>query len=145
MLEFAHFAPSSIPPTGWLSCIRYTSKVSFVTRLAEEPVAGERTVGISFESVDALRREFDLNLSNGGLFIATEDAYELRTAVKVRVSLPFASEHVILDGEGGECDLFGLYAVDDMGSGALFDMTSIGLPAEPNVKASIAAASDPAR
>jgi Tfp pilus assembly protein PilZ len=54
---------------------------------------------VSFESIDALRQEFDSNLSNGGIFVATHDLLELRQAVKIRITLSFANEHVVLEGE----------------------------------------------
>ncbi len=62
-------------------------------------MARGRTLGISFESIDALRQEFDSNLSNGGIFVATAEAFELREAVKVRLTLNFSREHLMLDGE----------------------------------------------
>ena len=58
-----------------------------------------RTLGVSFETRDALRQEFETNLSNGGIFVATEEVLELRAMVTVRVSLAFADAHVMLDGE----------------------------------------------
>jgi Tfp pilus assembly protein PilZ len=54
---------------------------------------------VSFESIDALRREFDSNLSNGGIFVTTQEPLELRQAVSIRITLSFANEHVVLAGE----------------------------------------------
>lgn len=62
-------------------------------------MARERTLGVSFETSDALQLEFESNLSNGGIFVATEEALELREQVQVRIGLDFVREHVMLLGE----------------------------------------------
>jgi Tfp pilus assembly protein PilZ len=62
-------------------------------------VGNERTLRVRFETVEALRQEFQSNLSNGGLFVATEAACELREPVCVHIELAFANATFELPGE----------------------------------------------
>jgi Tfp pilus assembly protein PilZ len=50
---------------------------------------------IQFDSPEALRSEFDKNIANAGLFVATEEPYEVRQPVTVVIEL------VYLHGSGG--------------------------------------------
>ncbi|MAG30444.1 MAG: hypothetical protein CL908_06045 [Deltaproteobacteria bacterium] len=46
---------------------------------------------VRFESPEALLEEFEKNISNRGIFVATQDAYEIRQAVDVQVLLDYVS------------------------------------------------------
>jgi Tfp pilus assembly protein PilZ len=48
---------------------------------------------------DAFLREYEANLANGGIFVATEAAFELREKVRVKLVLGFCRREVELDGE----------------------------------------------
>ena len=59
----------------------------------------ERTLRITFDSLDALRREFAENIANGGIFVETNVAFEVRESVHVEVCLVYAGDQIDLDGE----------------------------------------------
>ncbi len=58
-----------------------------------------RPLDARFDARDAFSREYAENLSQGGIFIATASAFELRELVSVRLVLAFCAEVVELDGE----------------------------------------------
>ncbi len=59
----------------------------------------DRTLWIAFESAEDFRREYECNLSNGGIFVATDEPFELREAVQVELDLRFARANLRMDGE----------------------------------------------
>ncbi len=75
------------------------------TRMPLEGSSAAREIGsfslhrerlhVRFESPEALRSEFDKNIANRGLFVATEEPYAVRQPVAVEIEL------VYLEGAGG--------------------------------------------
>ena len=59
----------------------------------------QRTLRVAFESPEAFQREFDSNLANGGVFVRTEDGFELREAVCVELYFDYSGESIQLDAE----------------------------------------------
>lgn len=59
----------------------------------------DRTLLVSFESAELFRQEYEGNLSNGGLFIATDEPFVLREHVEVELDLRFAQKSVRLAAE----------------------------------------------
>ena len=57
------------------------------------------TLFVCFEDAQAFQREYDSNLSNGGVFVASDGSFELREAVEVELDLRFAGATVSLPGE----------------------------------------------
>jgi Tfp pilus assembly protein PilZ len=49
----------------------------------------ERTIQIRFDSPDELRAEFEKNIANRGIFVATEDAFDVREKVRVEIVLGY--------------------------------------------------------
>jgi len=69
-------------------------------------LANEDTLKVHFESPEALRREFQKNIANRGLFVVTEADLEARQAVTVEVVLDYVDPRkaaVSLDGEVVHC------------------------------------------
>jgi len=58
-----------------------------------------RTLELAFAGAEALRHEYETNLANGGVFIATEEPFELREKVRVRLVLEFCHQRLELGGE----------------------------------------------
>ncbi len=58
-----------------------------------------RVLRISFEDAAAFQREYLQNLVNGGVFIATDQAFELREAVRVEIDLAFCKQKLRVNGE----------------------------------------------
>jgi Tfp pilus assembly protein PilZ len=58
-----------------------------------------RKLRVVFPTAAAFRSEFDSNLANGGVFVATADQPELRTPVRVELVLAYAKQSLSLDGE----------------------------------------------
>lgn len=61
-----------------------------------------QTLKMRFDSQAALRAEFEKNISNRGIFVATEAELEIRQIVEVEISLAYATsgvEPVVLRGE----------------------------------------------
>jgi Tfp pilus assembly protein PilZ len=54
---------------------------------------------VVFTRADEFRREYEANLANGGVFVATDERFELREKVRVELSLGFCRSEVELDGE----------------------------------------------
>lgn len=60
------------------------------------------TLQVRFASPDALRSEFDKNIANRGVFVATEEAFEVRSSVSVEIILEYVhadAPALVLDGE----------------------------------------------
>ena len=58
-----------------------------------------RTLELAFARPEALRHEYETNLANGGVFIATGEVFELREKVRVRLRLGFCHERLEIAGE----------------------------------------------
>jgi Tfp pilus assembly protein PilZ len=58
-----------------------------------------RTLAARFDTPELFSLEYACNLSQGGLFIETADAFELRELVSVELVLAFRDERLRLDGE----------------------------------------------
>lgn len=59
----------------------------------------ERILQVSFESAEALQKEYAANLVHGGVFIPTEEAAEPRERVQVEFFLAFSGDHFTMTGE----------------------------------------------
>ena len=73
---------------------------SSITRTAQ--ALRNRTLQMRFETSAALRAEFEKNIANRGIFVATEAEFEVRQTVEVEVVLGYAgaaSAPVVLRGE----------------------------------------------
>jgi Tfp pilus assembly protein PilZ len=63
-------------------------------------VAGApRILKVAFARADAFRREYQANLANGGVFVASQEPFELREKVRVRLVLGFCRREIGIDGE----------------------------------------------
>ena len=58
-----------------------------------------RVLRISFEDAAGFQREYLQNLVNGGVFISTPQAFELREAVSVEITLAFCKKKLRVNGE----------------------------------------------
>ena len=58
-----------------------------------------RSLRVSFESEDSFRREYQTNISKGGVFIATNVGFGVREPVRVEMALEYCSELIELEGE----------------------------------------------
>jgi Tfp pilus assembly protein PilZ len=54
---------------------------------------------VTFARPEAFRREYESNLAQGGVFVATQESFELREKVRVRLVLRFCGREVELEGE----------------------------------------------
>ena len=61
--------------------------------------ASGRVLDVTYETADRFRQDYDSNLSNGGVFVATDASLDLRDSVTVRVHLVWRSKEVELVGE----------------------------------------------
>ena len=59
----------------------------------------ERILRISFADADAFWAEYNANLANGGVFVASDEPFEQRERVQVEIVLEFCRESVTLAGE----------------------------------------------
>lgn len=59
----------------------------------------ERVLAVSFPNADAFWHEYNANLANAGVFVASRDDFRLRELVVVELVLEFAGESVQLQGE----------------------------------------------
>jgi Tfp pilus assembly protein PilZ len=60
---------------------------------------GNRTLRISFESPEQFRREYESNLFNGGVFIPSDEAFELRETVRIELQLCYEHRAIGLEAE----------------------------------------------
>ena len=58
-----------------------------------------RTLRIDFDGEAAFRGEYLSNISNGGVFVATNAGFDVRDAVRVELGLQWCGESIALDGE----------------------------------------------
>lgn len=58
-----------------------------------------RTLGIRFEDRDKFAREYSRNLANGGMFIPTDEQFDLREVVEIDLHLVFCERTVTLQAE----------------------------------------------
>jgi Tfp pilus assembly protein PilZ len=58
-----------------------------------------QSLEISFESPEAFEHEYATNISNGGIFVATQVPFEIRQKVEVRVKLGYLRKGIVLAGE----------------------------------------------
>lgn len=59
----------------------------------------ERVLRISFDDPEAFQAEYASNLASGGVFVETEEAFDLRERVTVAVELSFCDQRAELTGE----------------------------------------------
>jgi Tfp pilus assembly protein PilZ len=59
----------------------------------------ERIFQVSFESAEALQREYEANLVHGGVFVPTEETAEPRERVQVEFLLAYSGDHFTMTGE----------------------------------------------
>ncbi len=59
----------------------------------------ERVLRVDFEDAAAFETEYAANLVNGGIFVASDERFELRERVRVDLSLAFCQEQIELWGE----------------------------------------------
>jgi Tfp pilus assembly protein PilZ len=62
----------------------------------------DRSLQIRFESPDALREEFEKNIANRGIFIASEEAFEVRQPIEVEIVLTYVDDSEIALSIPGE-------------------------------------------
>jgi len=62
-------------------------------------MAEDRILAVRFESAEDFRREFDADIANGGIFVATLESVDLRERVSVGIELVWCGEAVMLEGE----------------------------------------------
>ncbi len=58
-----------------------------------------RMLKVAFARPEVFRREYESNLANGGIFVASGEPFELREKVRVRLVLGFCRREIDLDGE----------------------------------------------
>ena len=58
-----------------------------------------RSLRVAFESEESFRREYQTNIANGGIFIATNVGFAAREVVRVEIALEYCDEHIELEGE----------------------------------------------
>jgi Tfp pilus assembly protein PilZ len=59
----------------------------------------QRILRISFADAEAFWKEYNSNLSNAGVFVASDESFEQRETVRVDIVLEFCRESVTLTGE----------------------------------------------
>ena len=58
-----------------------------------------RVLRVAFSDPEDFKREYNANLANAGVFVATGEPFELREAIQVELVLAFADRSLALDGE----------------------------------------------
>jgi Tfp pilus assembly protein PilZ len=58
-----------------------------------------RSLRIAFEAEEEFCREYQSNIANGGIFIATNVDFDVREAVRVEISLGWCGERIMLSAE----------------------------------------------
>ena len=58
-----------------------------------------RLLKVAFARPELFRHEYEANLANGGVFVATTESFELREKVRVKLVLGFCRREIDLDGE----------------------------------------------
>jgi Tfp pilus assembly protein PilZ len=58
-----------------------------------------RVLEVCFDRAETFEEEYATNLVNGGIFVATDEAFQLRDRVQVDLNLGFCCERITLEGE----------------------------------------------
>jgi len=58
-----------------------------------------RSLSVAFESLETFRREYQRNIANGGMFVPTEQEFEMREVVDLELRLEFCDKVVPLQSE----------------------------------------------
>jgi len=58
----------------------------------------ERSLRVAFESEESLQREYQTNIANGGIFIATNVGFAAREVVRVEIALEYCDRRTDLGG-----------------------------------------------
>jgi uncharacterized protein (TIGR02266 family) len=61
--------------------------------------SAKRTLRVEFERAEAFEREYQSNLSNGGVFVRTGESFEPREPVEVELAFPYQNRSLTLQGE----------------------------------------------
>lgn len=61
--------------------------------------SAKRTLRVEFEDAEAFQREYESNLSNGGVFVRTSESFEPREALDIEIAFSYASRSIALAGE----------------------------------------------
>ncbi|MGH0034233.1 MAG: PilZ domain-containing protein [Myxococcota bacterium] len=62
-------------------------------------MAPARVLEVAFDSEAEFRSEYTANLANGGIFVATDESFDTREQVRIRIALEFCGRLLELDGE----------------------------------------------
>ena len=60
-------------------------------------------LAVIFDTQESLKKQFDENISKGGIFVVTDEPHELRTRVEIGIELRFCGEQITLEGEVVHC------------------------------------------
>ncbi len=60
-------------------------------------------LAVTFNDLESFCREFHANLTKGGIFVPSEETFELRSTVEVGIDLRFCNEALVLTGEVVHC------------------------------------------
>ncbi len=74
---------------------------------------GPKSIQVSFASLEEFSREYRAHIVRGGIFVETEESFELLSPVQIQIHLAFCGEYVEIGGQVVNCVPAGL-----AGSGA---------------------------
>ncbi len=60
-------------------------------------------LAVTFGDLESFSREFHDNLTKGGIFVPSQEAFELRSIVEVGIDLQFCQQSIVLSGEVVHC------------------------------------------
>ena len=67
------------------------------------PTGPVRRLSVEFGTIMAFKKEYAQNLSNGGVFIPTDDEFEMWQPVEVELVLQFSGKRTVLPAEVVHC------------------------------------------
>ena len=69
---------------------------------------GPRPIQVTFDSLKAFSDEYQSHIARGGLFVESEETFELLSPVRLKIHLAFCGEYVEIDGQVVNCVPAGL-------------------------------------